>query len=492
MKSHKSILNEDSDELQADYDTYRKYLENNLRSILTSPLIFIRIFVNIPKLLKSPTIPLQAKLIFTASSLAGIYSIFSAIPEVASSEATLCINILVVPILGLVTAFGTFIFLSALPAIIKFILKLYPWKVSLIYFLWLYASYIFFLLTYGEGISIQSIKIIDLIKALLLLAAGIGIMAVPMGFMSAALSVRLTKKSFLGLLFTSVALATWIDFAFTSAISNSVNYSIVLNKEFLLESFLFISTIGTVIFWAGWMFLAVWRDTILPFISKHWSNKKQYAQQFAITSSEIVAQIEGMRISKTYLYALIMLSIYTISTFVTNRYPKQLGLLVELNFGVLGFLTASFIIVPTFQYLFIPKELSRVRIDALPFISRPVARALLILPLLFILWWVFHSDMMMNINNFSQIMDSSSAYRFLNGQSTSPAFGDYMFFTFALMTNSGYLELHPHVSFAKIHVMMVSITGLMLLVVFIAVALSQQDASSTKIEKGEIPNKNTK
>ncbi|RPJ69176.1 MAG: hypothetical protein EHM20_16685 [Alphaproteobacteria bacterium] len=228
-------------------------------------------------------------------------------------------------------------------------------------------------------------------------------------------------------------------------------------------------------FWVGWMLIAAWRIKLREQFFTIWNKRMLYIQNIKTEVNELRTQIQGIQISKTYFYSWVILIIYTILTLLTNLNPKQLDQLVWINFYILGTVVVIFLVVSTFQYLFVPQELASVKINTPPYIAKSVIRAIFILFLLFILWWTYHSASMININNLSIIIDKHSAYQFLNGQTESPTFGDFLFFTFAVMTNSGYLDLQPTFFLARIHVMTVTITGLILLVVFIAVALSQRE-----------------
>ena len=145
-------------------------------------------------------------------------------------------------------------------------------------------------------------------------------------------------------------------------------------------------------------------------------------------------------------------------------------MLANLNLALSTF-PLAYLLIMTFQYIFVPEELSRVRIEAPSYVSRPVARAAVVLGLLFLAWWVFHALFMQNLNALLTLF-YTTGFHFSNGSPAVPHIGDFLFYSFALMTNSNYTELQPDDFLAKMYTMFVTATGLSLLVVFISVALS--------------------
>jgi hypothetical protein len=471
-----------------DYSTYRQYLERNLRTLLISPITFLKRLITFPKIFKDPSVHILFKIALLVSMGVGILSVFWTFPRFDFLEYSFCFNIVFI-----VFSFAFFAYIGffaclaviTLPWTIRLILKPYPWRLSFIYFLWFYTPYLIFLAITFYRIKLDpmfySVVKPNQIVSLLLLPAFVPLLfSVFMGFSSAI--IRLDRKLIARLLIISYLLTTVLCLFFTLISYSMLSLPLTFSKEDLVYSLFLIFPLGAFVFWAGWMLIAVWRIKLQEQFMTIWDKRILYIQNIMTRLNELRVQIQGIQISKTYFYSWGILIIFTILTLLANINPKQLDQLVWINFYMLITVVPIFLIVSTFQYIFVPQELASVKINAPPYIAKSVLRAIFILFLLFILWWTYHSALMMNINNLSIIMDNGSAYQFINGQAKAPMFGDFLFFIFAIMTNSGYLDLQPTFFLAKIHLMTVTVTGLILLVVFIAVALSQPENIPEKNE----------
>ena len=156
---------------------------------------------------------------------------------------------------------------------------------------------------------------------------------------------------------------------------------------------------------------------------------------------------------------------------MSYQYSEQLFFLAYINLAVGFSIPVTLIILVTFQYLFVPKEFDRIRIDLPNYVSLPVMRALIVLVLLSSIWWVYHAFFMINLDAF-EMGTQSVAYRIVGASEQQPKIADFFRYSFSLMINSNYVEMEPVSSIAKNHALFVSATGILLFVVFIGVALS--------------------
>jgi len=120
-------------------------------------------------------------------------------------------------------------------------------------------------------------------------------------------------------------------------------------------------------------------------------------------------------------------------------------------------------------YLTLPHELKRINLH------NNIQRMLIILFLLFILWWIFWASLAQNIDLMNQ-----NAFAYVDGRTWKPSILDFLLYTFALMTSASYIELKPLSFGAHILVIAVTSTGLLLLVIFVGAALSD---NSTRIRR---------
>lgn len=142
----------------------------------------------------------------------------------------------------------------------------------------------------------------------------------------------------------------------------------------------------------------------------------------------------------------------------------QFVAIVLLTVGTILF---SGLIIVTIMYLTFPQELKRIRL------KNNIHRMTLILFLLFILWWFSWALAALNLEIFNQ-----NAFVFADGRTGMPKQLDFVFYIFALMTSAGYGELKPLSFGAHIFVMLVTATGLALLIIFVGAALSFDSKSS--------------
>lgn len=114
-------------------------------------------------------------------------------------------------------------------------------------------------------------------------------------------------------------------------------------------------------------------------------------------------------------------------------------------------------------YLTLPQELKRINL------RNNIQRMIIILFFLFILWWIFWGILAQNI-----VFWNPNAFIYIDGRTCKPNILDFLFYTFALMTSASYIELKPLSFGAHILVMAVTVTGLVLLVIFVGAALSDK------------------
>lgn len=132
-----------------------------------------------------------------------------------------------------------------------------------------------------------------------------------------------------------------------------------------------------------------------------------------------------------------------------------------------GSILVSGLILVTIMYLSLPQELKRIRLE------NNIQKMILILFLLFILWWFLWTSVALNLEIFDQ-----NTFAYTDGRTGIPKTLDFLFYFFALMTSAGYGELKPLSLGAHILVMLVTSTGLALLVIFVGAALSFESKSS--------------
>lgn len=102
-----------------------------------------------------------------------------------------------------------------------------------------------------------------------------------------------------------------------------------------------------------------------------------------------------------------------------------------------------------------------------------IERLIFMLFILFSSWWIFFAAFAQNMSLFNQ-----HTFVYADGRTGKPNIFDFLFYIFALMTSAGYGELKPLSLGAHILVMLVTATGLALLIIFVGAALSIESKSS--------------
>jgi hypothetical protein len=232
-------------------------------------------------------------------------------------------------------------------------------------------------------------------------------------------------------------------------------------------------------FWVLWILLSIWKTRFRPALQAFWGSHPDLLRMPALRLVALQQFLsDKLRINKLYISVWKLLIAFALLVMIVSLGPEQLQMLAVLNLGLSTF-PLAFLLILTFEYIFIPQELMAVRIEAPSYVSRPVARASIILCLLFLAWWVFHALFMLNLNGFLTIYHTTG-FHFLDGSTATPQIWDFLFYSFALMTNANYSELQPGDFLAKFYTMFVIATGLTLFVVFLSVALSSPSETVPK------------
>jgi hypothetical protein len=316
------------------------------------------------------------------------------------------------------------------------------------------------------------------------------ILAVMIGMALATIGTRMTRRAFpwlvligfpvgiiLGVLLLALNLLL-ISFVFPSEPTKTKELAQKLfsNEGLALSAYFayFFTGVGFAIAWMCWSYL---KTAIQPKIQRLLACLRTFASHLSQIQQFL---INKLYINKSYVLAWKLLIFFAFVAIVSNLPPEQLRIFAIFPNVVIGGFTFAILLKVTFQYLFIPKELAVIRIEAPTYISRPVVRAAIVLALLFLAWWAFHAVCMLNLNACLQQTGQDAGFCFANGSVTVPHMGDFLFYAFALMTSASYAELQPVDGIAKLYSMFVTSTSLLLLVVFANTALSSPSETSSE------------
>jgi MFS family permease len=464
----------------ADYDEYRRQTERRAEEFLTWKSLLLVVFGRSEE--PSPQYPegtpaqvsLGTLVSLLIALVIGIVTWILIVVAMRSSETPLCTTMFAALFFAGLVAYFTLGFLLLIPTILRFLTSPYPWKVIVAFF----AA-----LAIPTTILSMTSAYIDKVPFSMIWRTAIGwwkmdaFFAVMMGLSAAALPTRLTIRLFFGFLLVGIL----IGFTFTallfvgSFMLYDIPWQVPLHQ--MLDSGEWIATLilpasfSVFGFWMTWIFWSIWKLKLWPIVRTSWNFRYELLRIPLRRLTEIQQFLsEKLRIHKLYLLVWKLLIIFAILVIVADLRPDQLQILANFNLAF-GTIPLAFLLLVTFQYLFIPKELGRVRIETPSYLARPVVQASIVLCLLFLAWWVFHAFFMLNLNVYSTV-NGAVGFHFSNGNVARPNIGDFLFYAFALMTNANYTELYPYDLSAKMYTMFVTATGLLLLVVFINAALS--------------------
>jgi hypothetical protein len=393
---------------------------------------------------------------------------------------------------GLIACF-VFTFLVFLPSILldglrsffRFLRDPYVWKVVAGVFIFLTPPTIILGI---YAVLTKQFSLSDILYYVPACCICLIILAVIIGIALATIGTRMTRRAFpwlvligfpvgitLGVLLLALNLLL-ISLFFSSEPTKTKELAQNLfSKEVLALSAYFFAGVGFAITWICWSCL---KTAIQPKIQRLLACLRTFASHLSKIQQFL---INKLYINKSYVLAWKLLIFSAFVAIVSNLLPAQLRIFAIFLNVFIGLFTFAILLKVTLQYLFIPKELAVIRIEAPTYISRPVVRAAIVLALLFLAWWAFHAVCMLNLNACLQQTVHAVGFCFANGSVTVPHIGDFLFYAFALMTSASYVELQPVDGVAKLYSMFVTTTSLLLLVVFANAALSSSGETSSEL-----------
>lgn len=189
----------------------------------------------------------------------------------------------------------------------------------------------------------------------------------------------------------------------------------------------------------------------------------------------IIQFLNDFRIHRSYKQLWIWLGVAFLLLMAANIFPKVSGVIVTISQALL-LIPLAILIYLSFSYTFIPQSLFNLRVNAPAYVSRPIARSVILLGLLFIAWWVMHTLIMTQIDLYERVFTHQAAF-VLNTEVGQPNILDFGFYAFSLMVNSSFAYLTPVAGMARIYVIFVSLTSVFLLVIFVGTALGKPEAT---------------
>lgn len=498
-----------SEQLPPDYEAYRETREE-LASQVTLPNVWQALFTR-PRVLfqslwtNTPPVVHLVLIAFSVISLgAGFGIAFLMWRTSTQSEMTPLETLTVYGFIAVIVAVMVFLLLFFLPewapVALRFLRKRYLWGVTGAFFLAMGIPWLVVIIATGitSGAPIGAI-LADVGVACLL----VGVLAAMYGGMAAGFGVHLRPTSFAVLLVVAaVCTALWAGFVAMIGMSIfgptwSAQAAEVLKTD-PAQRWQFLAVLYYLCilsFSIDWLLWSWWRKQIWPWLLSAWRSRQKI-----VSSGQTVWRLPGVSISRLrsfltdrlgipHQYVLVwkLLVASGVLGLIASLTPDLLRLPVSVFGMAMGAGAMSILIVLTLEYLFVPKELTHVRVQAPTYIARPVVRAVIVLILLFLAWWVLHAILMQDWNLFLA-SGKQIGFRFADGNPARPQIGDFLFYAFALMTNASYIELQP-VSFdAKLYTMFVTASGLLLLVVFVGAALVTPE-SAAPTDSGRPPGK---
>jgi len=360
-----------------------------------------------------------------------------------------------------------------LPRFFRFLCNPHTWKIVSLFFCLMCLPVILLVVDIKQY---NDLIVRIILRELIPFALGYVIVVVFVGLIAASVIPRPNRKVILIIFILSEVFSIFFGFflTFLILVLSGSSWALWLRQMaqtgHLTEYLFSIQTPAGFIALIVWLIWAYWKRKGELIFLTNWNKRSELIRQPGIGVKKLKNYFTiELGISNLYIQIWFWLIVLTMGTFFVSILPKQLYLISYCFLPVLV-VPAFFLIRLTYRYLFIPIELERISIKAPGFISRAVLNATVVLFLLFLAWWVFYSLFLWNINISSQRFDLV-AFRFIDGRGMIPQIGDFVFYTFALLTNSGFIELSPQTFLSKLSVMLSAATGIGLLVLFVGSAL---------------------
>jgi hypothetical protein len=371
-------------------------------------------------------------------------------------------------------SFVFFFFINSIPKLFRFLLDLATWRVVLLFvFLTVIPGLV--LLLFSPDMTKYPVKQV-LTTVIYMIFLYSVFLALPMGLIAAATSRQFTYRLIFRLLVagfligsTFLVLLTYLSIVLFQIDWQEELPKILIDSQSRYEAFLELHLFTIMGFWIAWMF---WFGGEKYFLERI---RTRLSSGIIRKPAEKIKQVqdyltEELRIHKYYVLFWRYLILFSIFVLIASINPFQFQMLAVINLGLLA-IPAAFLIRLTYQYLTIPREVERVTLQLPRYVARSVIQASIVLGLMFIAWWIFHSLFLLNSNTLD-LAYNSKGFIFESGEEAVPQIGDFLFYSFALLTNSDYGDLQPVGMYSKFSVMMVTITSLVLLVLFVGAALS--------------------
>lgn len=395
-----------SGDLPHDYDEYRERMDRQAEAFFDWRSVVedsksIREFL--ATLASWKRLPVSVILIALLSLAAGI-SVAAFLISRSWRQVPVCGGILYSVFFAAGLTYVVFLLLVRARRFLGFLRDPYPWKVALSCFLPLTAAAIAVASAdYLTGVSLDSVM-----EGLLPLGALLAVVSLVIGVCAAAFLERLRRKS--ALLLASIAVIIGL---LVSAVSFHIAIVILYDhplREGLpqvlgsAEWFHALPVLGLVVFVSVPVFCLEWvLYSYVPrvgrFVKGLWSIRGTILRNVLPRPPKPGAVLsDRLKIDRRYLLVWQLLLLFGTLAIPASLWPIQSYPLALLNllFGVIPLLLLGLV---TLNYVFVGRELERVRIEAPDYFSRPVLRAMLVLGLLFATWWVYHALLMLNLNS---------------------------------------------------------------------------------------------